>query len=357
MALVVKDRVQETTTTTGTGTITLAGAVSGFQSFSVIGNGNTTYYTISGGSEWEVGIGTYTSSGTTLSRDTVLESSNSGSLVPFSAGTKTVFCTYPAERSLYVDGTTITPATSATLPVASGGTGSATAAFSGANITDLNATAITAGTIANNRTTASSSNGASTIVQRDAAGDFSSNIITANSYSGSGANLTSLNASSISTGTLGVARGGTGAATLDANNVILGNGTSAVQFVAPGTSSNVLTSNGTTWVSQAASGGAPTTAQVLSALSGLSVGDVGTFALLGQTTINKTSAGGTEAGSNMRFAGVSCTQSFVNQYIGGTTTGASGNNAISGSGTWRCCGQSAPPTTNYYGMTLWIRIS
>lgn len=105
MPLVVKDRVRETTTTTGTGTITLAGAVTGFQSFSVIGNGNTTYYTIAGQAtnEWEVGIGTYTSSGTTLSRDTVLESSNSGSKVNFSAGTKDVFVTYPASKSTYED--------------------------------------------------------------------------------------------------------------------------------------------------------------------------------------------------------------------------------------------------------------
>ena len=105
MPLVVKDRVQESTTTTGTGTITLGGAVTGFQSFSVIGNGNTTYYAIVGGTEWEVGLGTYTSSGTTLSRDTVLESSNSGSLVNFSAGTKNVFVTYPAEEAVYQDET------------------------------------------------------------------------------------------------------------------------------------------------------------------------------------------------------------------------------------------------------------
>lgn len=105
MPLVVKDRVRETTTTTGTGTVTLIGAVTGFQSFSVIGNGNTTFYTIAldSAGEWEVGIGTYTASGTTLSRDIVLESSNSGSLVSFSAGTKTVFCTYPAEKSVYYD--------------------------------------------------------------------------------------------------------------------------------------------------------------------------------------------------------------------------------------------------------------
>ena len=103
MPLVVKDRVKETTTTAGTGTITLAGAVSGFQSFSVIGDGNTTYYAIVGGTQWEVGIGTYTASGTTLSRDTVLESSTGGTKVNFAAGTKNVFCTYPAERSVDID--------------------------------------------------------------------------------------------------------------------------------------------------------------------------------------------------------------------------------------------------------------
>lgn len=99
MAFVLADRVKETTTTTGTGTVTLGGAATGFQSFSAIGNANSTYYTIAGQgtAEWEVGIGTYTSSGTTLSRDTVLSSSNSGSLVNFSAGTKDVFVTYPAE--------------------------------------------------------------------------------------------------------------------------------------------------------------------------------------------------------------------------------------------------------------------
>jgi hypothetical protein len=104
MALVVKDRVQETSTTTGTGTFTLAGAVSGFQSFSAIGNANTTYYAIVGGTEWEVGLGTYTSSGTTLSRDTVLASST-GSKIDFSAGTKNVFVTYPAAESVYQDST------------------------------------------------------------------------------------------------------------------------------------------------------------------------------------------------------------------------------------------------------------
>ena len=165
MALVLADRVKESSTTTGTGTFTLDGAVTGYQTFSAaIGNTNTCYYTIASQTlnEWEVGIGTVGAG--TLARTTVLSSSNASSLVNFSAGTKDVFVTYPAERSMYVDGTTITPATAATLPVVSGGTG---------------------------------------------------------------------------------------AAALTANNVLLGNGTSALQVVAPGTTGNVLTSNGTTWVSQA----------------------------------------------------------------------------------------------------------
>jgi hypothetical protein len=102
MAFIVNDRVRETTATTGTGTVTLAGAVSGYQSFSAIGNGNNTYYTIANrtASEWETGVGTYTSSGTTLSRDFVISSSANGGIVDFSAGTKDVFCSVPAARTL-----------------------------------------------------------------------------------------------------------------------------------------------------------------------------------------------------------------------------------------------------------------
>ena len=99
MPYVVKDRVKVTSTTTGTGTFTLGAAVAGFQSFAAIGNGNQTYYCITNGTDWEVGIGTYTSSGTTLSRDTVLESSNSNNKVDWAAGTKDVFCTYPADAT------------------------------------------------------------------------------------------------------------------------------------------------------------------------------------------------------------------------------------------------------------------
>ena len=127
MALVLKDRVRESSSTSGTGTITLAGAATGFDSFASIGDGNTTYYaiidTIAG--EWEVGLGTYTASGTTLSRDTVLESSNSDTLVNFAANSKDVICTYPADKSVFLsaDG-------SLSLP----GALSATGAVTGSNL-------------------------------------------------------------------------------------------------------------------------------------------------------------------------------------------------------------------------------
>jgi hypothetical protein len=153
MALVLADRVKETTTSTGTTAITLAGAATGYQTFSsAVGDANTTYYTLADqtGVNWEVGIGTYTTSGNTLSRDTVLASSNAGALVVFLTGTKDVFVTYPAERALYTGGPLGTPASgtltnctfptlnqnttgtaaglSATLAIGSGGTGATTLA-------------------------------------------------------------------------------------------------------------------------------------------------------------------------------------------------------------------------------------
>jgi hypothetical protein len=136
MALILADRVKETSTTAGNGTFTLAGAAAGFQSFAVIGDGNTTYYCIAGQgtNEWEVGIGTYTSSGTTLARTTVL--SNSSATEPtaliFAAGTKDVFVTYPSEKSVNLDASG--NATALGTPVA----------FTGTNITGT-AAGLTAG--------------------------------------------------------------------------------------------------------------------------------------------------------------------------------------------------------------------
>ena len=107
MALVLADRVQQTGTANTTVSFTLSGSVTGFQSFAVVGNGNTTYYSAFDPSgNWEVGVGTYATGGT-LTRTTVVSSSNSGSAVTFS-GTVNVFLTYPAERSVNLDQSTNT---------------------------------------------------------------------------------------------------------------------------------------------------------------------------------------------------------------------------------------------------------
>jgi trimeric autotransporter adhesin len=139
MALILKDRVKETTAVTSTGTATLLGAVTGYQSFSAIGNGNTCYYTIAAQTtnEWEVGIGTYTSPDQ-LSRDTVLSSSNSGSLVNFSAGTKDVFVTQPSSKAVYTDASNI---------VNTSGNGANTVAFTNINASNV---VMVSGTISTN---------------------------------------------------------------------------------------------------------------------------------------------------------------------------------------------------------------
>ncbi len=107
MALVINDRVKESSTTTGTGTFDLDGVVSGFEGFVAgIGTGNTTYYTIfnQGTTEWEVGVGTVTdATPDTLARTTVISSSNGDAAVNFTSGTKDVFCTLPASKAVYLN--------------------------------------------------------------------------------------------------------------------------------------------------------------------------------------------------------------------------------------------------------------
>lgn len=136
MALVLKDRVKETTATSGTGTIVLLGAATGYQSFAVIGNANQTYYAIAAGSDWEVGIGTYYSGNTSLSRDTILASSNANAAVVLS-GTYDVFVTYPAEESVYLDGGQL---------YANGSSNVSFAALT-ANLASINTVTLTSGTI------------------------------------------------------------------------------------------------------------------------------------------------------------------------------------------------------------------
>jgi hypothetical protein len=131
MALVLKDRVKETTTTQGTGTISLLGAVQGYQGFSSIGIGNTTYYCIQDTTDWEIGIGTVGSG--SLTRDTVLASSNNGSLVGFGSGVKDVFCTYPADKSVSTDSLPVTGAISSASPNATVNVASLTSAVTTTN--------------------------------------------------------------------------------------------------------------------------------------------------------------------------------------------------------------------------------
>jgi hypothetical protein len=152
MALVLKDRVQETATANTTISFTMLGAATGYQSFSSIGNTNTTYYAatdISG--NWEAGIGTYSTTGPTLTRTTILSSSNSGSAVTF-VGTVTVFVTYPSGKSVNLDASgnvsalgTVASGTwnATTMAVAYGGTGVTTSTGSGNNVLSTSPTLVT----------------------------------------------------------------------------------------------------------------------------------------------------------------------------------------------------------------------
>jgi hypothetical protein len=195
MAFAVNDRVKETSTTTGTGTFTLAGAVEGFETFSsAIGNSNTTYYAITNQgvpTEFEVGIGTVGAG--TLSRDTIISSSNSDAAVNFSAGEKNVFCTLPASKAVLENDSGVASAT--------------TFLGSGAQLTNLNASNVASGTLPDAR--------------------FPATLPVAN-----GSNLTDLNASNLSTGTVDNAR-------LDADLAAIGGLTSAadkgIQFTGSGT--------------------------------------------------------------------------------------------------------------------------
>ena len=193
----------------------------------------------------------------------------------------------------------------------------------GSNVSAINASNISSGTIANARTTASSANGANTIVLRDASGDFSVDGITANWFTGNGANLSAINASNVTSGTLGAQYGGTGSANLTAENVILGNGASAVKVVAPGTANNVLTSNGTTWISQAPA-----------AAGGFAAGTVMLFA---QTSAPTGWTKNTTTGDNSALrvvtgtAGTGGSVAFTTAFASQTPTGSVSISSVTGS--------------------------
>tara|TARA_R110002074_G_scaffold184201_2_gene349591 strand:+ start:1099 stop:2892 length:1794 start_codon:yes stop_codon:yes gene_type:complete len=196
MALVVNDRVKETSTTTGTGTLNLAGAVSGFETFVAgIGNSNTTYYAIANeNGEFEVGLGTVTdATPDTLARTTVISSSNSDSAVNFSAGTKNVFCTLPASKAVILD--------------ASGNI----VANNGSNLTALNATQLTSGTVPDARfpATLPALNGSALTALNAsnlASGTVPDARFPATLPAANGSALTALNASNLASGTVANAR-------------------------------------------------------------------------------------------------------------------------------------------------------
>jgi len=257
MAFAIADRVQETTVTQGTGTVLLDGAVIGYQSFAVIGNLNTTYYTIAdqAGANWEVGVGTYYLANSSLARTTILSSSNANAAVSFGVGTKAVFVTYPAEQAILADPSNITTITNfvSSNVLITGGT------ISGANFTGLgtmstqnaNAVVITGGTINNVSLSNVTYGGLGTMSTQNA-----------NNISVTGGTIATTN---VSTSNL-IATGGT------INNVIIGETTAAngsftnvaisYQLIAnasPGTNGQVLTSAGANvspfWANASSGGG------------------------------------------------------------------------------------------------------
>ena len=213
MAFAVADRVKETSTTTGTGTLNLAGAEPGYQTFVAgIGNGNTTYYAIvnRATSEFEVGIGTVTDAATdTLSRDTIISSSNSDLAVNFSAGTKDVICTLPSEKSYVIDNASNTSISANLTATAFSG--------SGASLTSLNASNLASGTLPDARfpATLPATSGANLTglnASNLASGTLPDARFPATLPAASGANLTNLEATNIATGLVPTARLGTGTA-------------------------------------------------------------------------------------------------------------------------------------------------
>ena len=283
MALVLADRVRETTNTTGTSSFALAGSVPGFRTFSsVMANSDTTYYAAvtTSGSSWEVGIGTYTTSTNTLTRSTILSSSNSGAIVSFGTGAKYVFITQPSERAVYSVGTNIVSNNGATVPnsllanssitingntVSLGGSTTITAAApyaltigTGLSGTSYNGSA--AVTIAlNTVTTALGGTGLTSYTAGDITYYASGTTFTKLGIGTNGQILTSSGTAPQWTTNLTTAQGGTGLTTFTAGDIPYYVSGTALSKLGIGTNGQVLTSNGTAPVWSAASSVSVTT--------------------------------------------------------------------------------------------------
>ena len=293
MAFAIADRVQETTTTQGTGSVVLSGAALGYQSFAIIGDGNQTYYTIAdqSGPDWEVGIGTYTAVSTSLSRDTVLASSNSNALVNFGLGVKAVFVTYPAEKAIYSNDsnvTTITNFASANVLITGGvinGVSISNATYSGLgtmSTQNANAVAITGGTINNVSLSNVTYGGLGTMSTQNA-----NNV----AITGGNATVTTVNATSGTIDTINATAG----------TITTFNSTTAdiTNFISSNVAINGGTINGVT-------------------LSNITYGGLGTMST--QDANNVSITGGTIATTNVATSNLIATGGTINDVIIGATT-------------------------------------
>lgn len=271
MALVLADRIRETTSTTGTSAFVLVGAVAGFRTFSsVMSNSDITYYAAvtTSGSAWEVGIGTYVSGTNTLNRTTILSSSNSGSAVSFGAGTKYVFITQPTERAVYVSGTDVAAANGATVPnsllansaitingssVSLGGSVTVTAAApyaltigTGLSGTSYNGSAPVTITI---DSTVATLTGIQTLTNKTLTSPTLTTPALGTPASGVMTNVTGLPLTTGVTGTLPTDNGGTGISSFTAGDIVYYASGTALSKLGIGTNGYVLTSNGSapTW--------------------------------------------------------------------------------------------------------------
>jgi len=240
MAFVIADRIKETTTTIGTGTVNLAGAEAGFQGFAAIPTGSTTHYCISLGAQWEVGLGTFTNAATdTLSRDTIFANS-SGDTNPLTlaAGSKEVFCVYSAARSVVVSGTDIQVSNSAKLAVANGGTGAVTLTDGGVLLGSGTGAVTAMGVLADGEIIVGDGT-------TDPVAESGATARTSLGAAASGANTDITSLAGLTTD-LTVAQGGTGAGTFTDGGVLLGAGTGAITAMAVLADSEMIVGDGTT---------------------------------------------------------------------------------------------------------------